>query len=190
MAEIEPLKALYYDLEKTGGLESVVAPPYDVIDADQRRELEERSPYNVVRIDLPVGDDPYEVAARQLNTWRQEGVVVEDTEPALWPLEQDYTGPDRQKQRAAASSPACGSRTTARAGSGPRAHASRPQGGPPPSHAGDQGQPLSDLLAVLGSRRRAYALAPATTTRRTERPPTRMGGSNIKIHAVATKILL
>ena len=53
MAEIEPLRALHYDLDKTGGLQPVVAPPYDVIDAEQRAELEARSPYNVVRIDLP-----------------------------------------------------------------------------------------------------------------------------------------
>ena len=32
MAEIEPLRALHYDLEVTGGLQDVVAPPYDVID--------------------------------------------------------------------------------------------------------------------------------------------------------------
>ncbi len=96
MAKIEPLRALRYDLEKTGGLDPVVAPPYDVIDAEQRKELEARSPYNVVRIDLPVGEDPYAAAARQLSEWRQEGVIVEDPEPALWALEQDYTGPDGQ----------------------------------------------------------------------------------------------
>jgi uncharacterized protein (DUF1015 family) len=96
MAEIEPLRALHYDLTKTGGLQDVVAPPYDVIDAEQRAELEARSPYNVVRIDLPVGDDPYGAAARQLAGWRDEGVIVQDPEPALWALEQDYTGPDGQ----------------------------------------------------------------------------------------------
>ncbi len=53
MAEIEPLRALHYNLERTGGLQDVVAPPYDVIDAEQRAELEARSPYNVVRVDLP-----------------------------------------------------------------------------------------------------------------------------------------
>ena len=43
----------------------MVAPPYDVIDAEQRAELEARSPYNVVRIDLPEGgEDRYERAAR------------------------------------------------------------------------------------------------------------------------------
>ncbi len=95
MAQIEPLRALRYDLDKTGGLQPVVAPPYDVIDTAQRRELEARSPYNVVRIDLPQSDgDPYAHAAELLDAWRADGAVVEDHQPAIWPLEQDYTGPD------------------------------------------------------------------------------------------------
>jgi uncharacterized protein (DUF1015 family) len=94
MADVEPLRALHYDLERTGGLQDVVAPPYDVIDAEQRAQLEAASPYNVVRIDLPTGDDPYEQAARQFENWREEGVIVEDDEPAIYALEQQYTGPD------------------------------------------------------------------------------------------------
>jgi uncharacterized protein (DUF1015 family) len=94
MAQVEPLKALHYNLENTGGLQDVIAPPYDVIDAAQRSELEGRSPYNAVRIDLPLGHDPYAAAAKELQTWRDENVIVQDEEPALWALEQDYTGPD------------------------------------------------------------------------------------------------
>jgi uncharacterized protein (DUF1015 family) len=98
MAKIEPLRALHYDLEKTGGLQDVIAPPYDVIDEAQRAELEGRSPYNVVRIDLPQSNEPYGAAAEELRTWREQGVIVEDEQPALWVLEQDYTGPDGQKR--------------------------------------------------------------------------------------------
>jgi uncharacterized protein (DUF1015 family) len=94
MADVEPLRALHYDLERTGGLQEVIAPPYDVISSEGRTELEARSPYNVVRIDLPLGEDPYELAAEQLATWRKQGVIVRDEQPALWALEQDYTGPD------------------------------------------------------------------------------------------------
>jgi uncharacterized protein (DUF1015 family) len=95
MATIEPLHALRYDPAGTGGLQDVVAPPYDVIDAGQRAALAARSPYNVVAIDLPRGEpDPYAHAAALLDRWRADGVVVRDTEPALWPLEQDYVGPD------------------------------------------------------------------------------------------------
>jgi uncharacterized protein (DUF1015 family) len=98
VAEIQPLKALRYDPEKTGGLQDVVSPPYDVIDADQREQLTKRSPYNVVEVDLPQGEDPYENAAQTLTQWRDEGIIVHDEDPAIWVLEQDYTGPDG-KQR-------------------------------------------------------------------------------------------
>ena len=98
MAHIEPLTALHYELAKTGGLQPVVAPPYDVIDAAQRAELEARSPFNVVRIDLPrptaTQADPYAHAAELIGEWEGEGVLVTDDAPALWPIEQDYTGPD------------------------------------------------------------------------------------------------
>ena len=98
MAEIEPLVALHYDLTWTGGLQDVVAPPYDVIDAEQRAELAGRSPYNVVRIDLPQGDDPYAAAAAQLQSWERDQVVVRDERPALWALAQDFTGPDARRR--------------------------------------------------------------------------------------------
>jgi len=95
MAEIQPLRALRYDPAVTDGLQNVVAPPYDVIDAEQRAELAGRSPYNVVAIDLPEGgDDRYDRAAELLRSWEADGAVVQDEEPALWTLSQDYTGPD------------------------------------------------------------------------------------------------
>ena len=97
MAEIKPLTALHYDLQRTGGLDPVVAPPYDVIDAEMRAGLVARSPYNVIEIDLPQtadGSDIYAHAADVLNGWRAEGIVVRDDDPAIWPLTQDYTGPD------------------------------------------------------------------------------------------------
>src|SRR5581483_6081277 len=69
------------------------------IDAELRARLEARSPYNVVRIDLPEGDEGrYERAAETLNAWRQQAVIVEDDAPALWTLAQDYTGPDGQRR--------------------------------------------------------------------------------------------
>jgi uncharacterized protein (DUF1015 family) len=97
MADVRPLLALHYALEKTGGLQPVVAPPYDVVYNEGRAALTAQSPYNVVAIDLPIppdGGDPYEYAASLLATWRADGVVVQDETAAIWPLEQDYIGPD------------------------------------------------------------------------------------------------
>jgi uncharacterized protein (DUF1015 family) len=99
MAEIQPIRALRYDPDRTGGLQSVVAPPYDVIDEEQREALEARSPYNVVRIDLPRGgEDRYDRAAALLDQWRADGAVVVDDSPALWTLAQDYVGPDGERR--------------------------------------------------------------------------------------------
>jgi len=78
-------------------LAKVVAPPYDVIDEEQRSELIARSDHNVVELDLPRdpgGGDPYEHAARLLRKWIDEGILTRDEEPAIWALEQDYTAPD------------------------------------------------------------------------------------------------
>src|SRR6201999_3926597 len=105
MADVKPLRGLHYDLGKVGGLDRVASPPYDVIDAGERMRLLDRSPYNAVAIDLPkpfdpndpasrpVGD-PYEDAARRIDAWRAEGVLVTDAQDAVWALSQDYTAPD------------------------------------------------------------------------------------------------
>jgi uncharacterized protein (DUF1015 family) len=98
MAEIQPLRALRYDLDVVGSLDAVAAPPYDVIDPAQRARLAARSPYNIVHLDLPEGDpDPYAEAARLLERWQADGALVRDAEPALWALSQDYTGPDGRR---------------------------------------------------------------------------------------------
>jgi uncharacterized protein (DUF1015 family) len=94
MAEIQPLRALHYDLDRVGSLQQVISPPYDVIDPQQREQLTSRSPFNVVAIDLPVGDAPYKAAAETLASWIDDGVLVRDEEPALWALRQSYTDPE------------------------------------------------------------------------------------------------
>ncbi|HEV2944265.1 MAG TPA: DUF1015 domain-containing protein [Solirubrobacteraceae bacterium] len=102
MADVQPLRALHYDPAVTGSLADVVAPPYDVIDAEQRAGLIARSPYNVVAVDLPQGEpggrDPYDSASELFETWQLQGILVRDSEPALWAHTQDYTGPDGQRR--------------------------------------------------------------------------------------------
>jgi uncharacterized protein (DUF1015 family) len=97
MADVQPLTAVHYNLAAIPSLEDVVAPPYDVIDAEQRAELLRRSPFNVVELDLPqapAGGDPYEHAAETLEEWTLQGILAADREPAIWALTQDYTAPD------------------------------------------------------------------------------------------------
>jgi uncharacterized protein (DUF1015 family) len=100
MAEVRPLKGVHYNLAAVGSLAEVTAPPYDVIDADQRAKLLRRSPFNVVEIDLPEapgGTDPYEYAGQTMESWEMEGILTADREPAIWALQQDYEGPYGQR---------------------------------------------------------------------------------------------
>jgi len=102
MADVKPLRTLRYDVESVGSLEAVIAPPYDVIDAPMRAELLARSPFNVVEVDLPEapgGGDPYQHAEETFEEWRQQGVLVRESEPAFWALEQAYTAPDGSRRR-------------------------------------------------------------------------------------------
>ena len=86
---LSPFRALRYDAS-AGELADLVAPPYDVIGPQEREELAARSPHNVVHLTLP---ETPEAAAQALAAWRAEGVLREE-EPALWWVEQTYTGPD------------------------------------------------------------------------------------------------
>src|ERR687892_94487 len=91
MAEVQPFRTLRYDPAVVGSLDDVIAPPYDVIDEEERARLAARSPYNVVKIDLPPS---YEQAAETMHQWRERGVLVREDEPAVWVLRQDYAAPD------------------------------------------------------------------------------------------------
>ena len=96
MAEVKPFRALRYDERVAGPLELLVAPPYDVISAEQRESYLTSSPYNVVRLTLP---DDEAKAAELLAEWRAEGVLVRDDEPTFWWLSQEYVGPDKVRRR-------------------------------------------------------------------------------------------
>ena len=97
MADVRPLQTLRYDPSVVGSLQSVISPPYDVIDDELRAQLAAQSPYNVVEIDLPRdahGGDPYAHARTVVDDWLERGALVREDEPALWALRQGYTAPD------------------------------------------------------------------------------------------------
>ena len=65
--------------------------PHDVVTPDRREALVTASPYNAVRLLNP--ESPAE-AARLIGAWQDEGVLVRETEPAVWILEETFPGLD------------------------------------------------------------------------------------------------
>lgn len=97
MADIQAFRGVRYDLAHVGSLSDVVAPPYDVIDAQLQSELYKKHPANVIRLILnreePGDDDAanrYTRAARFLKNWQQEGVLRQDRDPALYVYHQVF----------------------------------------------------------------------------------------------------
>ena len=84
-------------------LSRLIAPPYDVIDADERTRYAALDEHNIVHVMLPeaplaaLPDDRYRIAAELLASWRAQGVLTRDPEPALYVLAQDFTLPTGER---------------------------------------------------------------------------------------------
>lgn len=92
MVTIAPFRGVRYNPERVGILDSVLAPPYDVISPREQDELYEKSPYNVIRIILSKveGDEKYIQAAETFRRWIQEGILIQDSEPCIYPYYQEF----------------------------------------------------------------------------------------------------
>ena len=98
MPDIRPIRGLRYDPGHVGSLSNVIAPPYDVIDATQQTALYDKHPANVVRLILnrdepgdQEGSNRYSRAARFLTEWRREGVLRQESDPAVYVYHQIFT---------------------------------------------------------------------------------------------------
>lgn len=86
MAIFHPISGIRYDPDRVD-LADVLAPPYDVIDDDGRAELEARSPYNAVYVELgrdTAERDRYAEATCHFDRWLAEGVLRVDAEPSFY----------------------------------------------------------------------------------------------------------
>jgi uncharacterized protein (DUF1015 family) len=98
---LAPFRGVRYAEDRVSGLAEVTSPPYDVIAADIENQLIASDPHNIVRIILPRHPEgqpgsPYEDAAADLQRWQADGILVPDTEPALYVYEQVSAGADCQ----------------------------------------------------------------------------------------------
>jgi len=97
MAAIRPFRALRYNTRDPLSVALVTAPPYDCISPELQDELYRLHPHNIVRLILGKdgpGDSPdrnkYTRAAEALERWVAGGVLVRDSEPALYFYQQEF----------------------------------------------------------------------------------------------------
>ena len=89
MAEIRTFKALAYT-EKAGNLADNVCPPYDIISEEERAALIAGSPYNLVNLELPVGEDRYAQAGRMLGEWLDKGILKRDEKEGMFVYRESF----------------------------------------------------------------------------------------------------
>jgi uncharacterized protein (DUF1015 family) len=92
MVMVVPFRGVRYNPEKVGVIDSVLAPPYDVISPQEQNDLYEKNPYNVVRIILSKdkGDEKYIHAAETFRGWIEEGALIQDGKPSIYPYYQEF----------------------------------------------------------------------------------------------------
>jgi uncharacterized protein (DUF1015 family) len=101
MAEIKAFRGVRYNPEQLGDIDSVVAPPYDVVSPALRERLEAAHPHNVIRLELPKavgGRDAYETAAHLYQEWLTGAVLQREAMPALYLYAQSYRLPSGEER--------------------------------------------------------------------------------------------
>lgn len=99
MAEIRPFAGIRYDLSAVKDLATVITPPYDVISVADQVRYHIRSPHNAIRLELAqeslsdtAEDNRYTRAVEQFASWLRDGVLRQDSRPALYLHEQEFFG--------------------------------------------------------------------------------------------------
>jgi uncharacterized protein (DUF1015 family) len=100
MADVRGLRGLYYNPARIPDASNVISLPYDVISPEHRQEYIQRSEFNIVRLILPDGADPYAEADRLAKEWIREGILIQDQEPCVYLYHQTFrTNEGEEKTR-------------------------------------------------------------------------------------------
>ena len=98
MADACPFRGLRYNTHVVGNLASVLSPPFDTISPTLQRDLYQRSPYNVVRLEAgeqldsdTSADNRYTRARELLSLWKTREVLIRDPQPAFYLLRHEFT---------------------------------------------------------------------------------------------------
>ena len=101
MATIKPFKGIRYNPEKIKNFDTVISQPYDRVRYGLQDEYYNLSDYNIVRIikgkefeSDNAENNVYTRAKDFLNTWLEEGILIQEEEPALYVYHQSFHLPN------------------------------------------------------------------------------------------------
>ena len=89
MADIRAFHAMRYT-KSAGEAKELTCPPYDIISEAERAAFLERNPHNVIRLELPRGEEPYKTAGKTLHTWLSDGTLRCDKDAGLYIYEEEF----------------------------------------------------------------------------------------------------
>lgn len=98
MANVKPFKALRFNTEKAGKINELVCPPYDIISDEQRKEYIQTNDNNIIRLELPKGENPYDDAAKTLQRWLDDEILKRDEKEAVYIYEEEFTAYGERKK--------------------------------------------------------------------------------------------
>ena len=92
MATIKGFNGIRYNPQKINDYESIVAPPYDVINGEEQNKLYDKDPNNVIRLILAKGEgeERYSNASNTFKEWLENSVLINEDEPAIYPYYQEF----------------------------------------------------------------------------------------------------
>ena len=90
MAVVKPFAAIRFSEEKAGKIETLACPPYDIVSEKEREALIEKNEYNMIKLELPKGENPYRDAADTFKLWQEKGIMKQDMEEGLYIYEEEF----------------------------------------------------------------------------------------------------
>ncbi|MDP6636574.1 MAG: DUF1015 domain-containing protein [Phycisphaerae bacterium] len=114
--EIRAFRGWRFTPDQGRDISGFIAPPYDVLTADDKQALLDNCDRNIVSVDLPyvppkrVGpEEVYAAAAEKIKEWQGSGFLAQDDAPCLYVYEQTYSWAGKSFTRRAM---LCGVRAT------------------------------------------------------------------------------
>ncbi len=97
MSTIRPFSAVRYAPPASRDISTRLAPPYDILDEQDKRRFLAADPKNFVKVDLPhtppksAGPPAaYEASRRTLEQWLAEGTLIRDAQPMIYVYHQKF----------------------------------------------------------------------------------------------------